>query len=220
MLLTNFKSQTSNKWVLNKKKILNKKATKLNFSLKNTFNLNYTKTLINVPNRWNLLIFSRINSKVFYFFSSTYYFKFSIFTPKVLLNFDYNSRTLQLMSLYSNNFYKLYINEIKSIFNCFHKPFFLKIKFKGKGYYIFKNKRNTITPQFGYAHRLYIYAYFISVLFLSKTSIFLFGLVKTDVLSIGKSVKMMRNINIFTGRGVRFARQIIYKKAGKVSSYK
>jgi hypothetical protein len=26
--------------------------------------------------------------------------------------------------------------------------------------------------------------------------------------------------NIFTGRGVRFARQIIYKKTGKVSSYR
>jgi len=30
----------------------------------------------------------------------------------------------------------------------------------------------------------------------------------------------MRPINIFTGRGVRFAKQIIYKKAGKVSSYR
>ena len=27
----------------------------------------------------------------------------------------------------------------------------------------------------------------------------------------------MRSINIFTGRGVRFSRQIIYKKTGKVS---
>jgi hypothetical protein len=30
----------------------------------------------------------------------------------------------------------------------------------------------------------------------------------------------MRPINIFTGRGVRFSRQIIYKKVGKVSSYR
>jgi hypothetical protein len=33
-------------------------------------------------------------------------------------------------------------------------------------------------------------------------------------------IKSMRPINIFTGRGVRFSRQIIYKKVGKVSSYR
>ena len=96
----------------------------------------------------------------------------------------------------------------------------MKIKFKGKGYYIFKNKRNTITPQFGYSHRIYIYSYFTSVLFKSKTSILLFGLTSEDIISSGFIIKKTRPINIFTGRGVRFSRQIVYKKAGKVSSYK
>lgn len=220
MLLYSFKNQISTKLVSNRKKSINRKVSKFNFFLKNSFNLNYTKTIINVPNSWQLIILSKLNSKIFYFFSPIYFFQFNLFNHKIFINFDYNTSTLQLTSLYNNNFYKLYINYVKSIFNCFHKPFFLKIKFKGKGYYIFKNKRNTITPQFGYAHRLYIYAYFISVLFLSKTSIFLFGLIKKDVLNVGKSIKLMRSINIFTGRGVRFARQIVYKKAGKVSSYK
>jgi hypothetical protein len=30
----------------------------------------------------------------------------------------------------------------------------------------------------------------------------------------------MRRMNIFTGRGVRFAKQIVYKKTGKVSAYR
>jgi len=106
------------------------------------------------------------------------------------------------------------------LLKAFYSPLFLKIKFKGKGYYIYKNKRNTITPQFGYAHRLYLYSYFTSVKFLSKTSIIIFGYQLQDLIQIGLGVKQMRPINIFTGRGVRFSRQIIYKKVGKVSSYR
>ena len=60
----------------------------------------------------------------------------------------------------------------------------------------------------------------IKVKFLSKTKVMLFGLVKKDILLSAHSLKRKRSINIFTGRGVRFARQIVYKKTGKVSSYR
>jgi len=91
------------------------------------------------------------------------------------------------------------------LLKAFYSPLFLKIKFKGKGYYIYKNKRNTITPQFGYAHRLYLYSYFTSVKFLSKTSIIIFGYQLQDLIQTGLGIKQMRPINIFTGRGVRFS---------------
>jgi hypothetical protein len=35
-----------------------------------------------------------------------------------------------------------------------------------------------------------------------------------------KEFKQARPINIFTGKGIRFTKQIIYKKTGKVSSYR
>jgi ribosomal protein L6P/L9E len=98
--------------------------------------------------------------------------------------------------------------------------FFNKLKFKGKGYYIFKNLRNTIAPRFGYSHRLYIYSYYVSVKFLSKTCILLFGLNKKDILQVSFELYYTRTCNIFTNRGIRFAKQIIYKKAGKISSYR
>tara|TARA_B100000795_G_scaffold73607_1_gene52083 strand:- start:7717 stop:7854 length:138 start_codon:yes stop_codon:yes gene_type:complete len=41
-----------------------------------------------------------------------------------------------------------------------------------------------------------------------------------DLLLVGGQIKALRPINIFTGRGVRFNKQIIYKKTGKVSSYR
>jgi amino acid transporter len=36
--------------------------------------------------------------------------------------------------------------------------------------------------------------------------------------SVGNALSQY--INVFTGRGVRFARQVIYKKTGKVSTYR
>ena len=61
------------------------------------------------------------------------------------------------------------LNELVSSFS---RVFFIKLKFKGKGYYLYKNARNTITPQFGYAHRIYKYNYTTAVKFLSKTKVF------------------------------------------------
>ena len=102
----------------------------------------------------------------------------------------------------------------------FYKPFFIKLKFKGKGYYIYKNYRNTITTQFGHSHRINIYSYFTYVKFLSKTKIILFGFHKNDIALTKTQLFNTKPINIFTGRGIRFNRQLIYKKAGKISSYR
>jgi len=102
----------------------------------------------------------------------------------------------------------------------FTLPVFLKLKFKGKGYYIYKNRRNTITPQFGHSHRIYIYSYFTTVRFLSKTSVLLFGFSKNDLFRVGYQIKHARPINLFTGRGVRFNRQILYRKTGKISTHR
>jgi len=122
--------------------------------------------------------------------------------------------------LCTNNFVSSYLSHVKKTLSVFTKPVFTKIKFTGKGYYIYKNSRSTIAPQFGFSHRLYIYSNFISVKFLGKTKVMLFGFIKTDVLLVARQIKLRRSINVFTGRGVRFSRQVVYKKPGKVSSYK
>jgi hypothetical protein len=158
--------------------------------------------------------------KSVFMYSATYFFCLPIPTGKVDVRYSQNSSVLSIHNLYINNYYRLFWTTMSQAIYTFYRPSFLKIRFKGKGYYIYKNKRNTITPQFGYAHRLYLYSYFVSVRFLSKTSIFLFGFVKSDLVTVGLGIKAMRPINIFTGRGVRFSRQIIYKKVGKVSSYR
>ena len=130
------------------------------------------------------------------------------------------STTLGLEARLAYHKTKNFFGTLERFARLFSIPFLLKLKFKGKGYYVFKNKRNTVAPQFGFAHRLYLYAYSVLVKLRSKTKVFLCGLSKIDVLKVGHTFKNFRPINIFTGRGVRFTRQIIYKKTGKVSAYR
>jgi len=186
--------------------------------------LSNVNTLMYIPSSWDFLILKplKVNSfnNILYLYSKFYFFKITFINYNLKWYFDKQSNVLRLSNLYTPNFFKLYINLLLNIFYSFSKIFFLKLKFKGKGYYIYKNSRNTITSQFGHSHRIYLYSVFISVKFLTKTTVFLFGSSKKDILTIGHSIKKTKPINIFTGRGVRFARQVIYKKTGKVSSYR
>jgi ribosomal protein L6P/L9E len=136
------------------------------------------------------------------------------------LFYDANTRILSFNNLYLTNYIAIYLFNFNKILSSFSVKHFIKLKFKGKGYYIYKNKRNTITPQFGYSHRHYLYGYFTSVKFRSKTSIMIYSLSYSNIIFYSFLLKALRPINIFTGRGVRFNKEIIFKKVGKVSSYR
>lgn len=178
---------------------------------------------IYVPYGWSLNILTpngKNNFKLLYLYSNSYYFNLPVPSQFSVIRFDSQASVLHLNYwLVCNHFY-LYTKLISFIFYSFSRIFFIKLRFKGKGYYIYKNKRNTITPQFGHSHRIYLYTSFVSVYFLSKVSIFIFGLSKHDVFKASVKVRNLKPINIFTGRGVRFTRQVIYRKVGKVSSYR
>ena len=215
--------QKLNKNVCNNKNSYSNKKTKRYGWLKtNKKQLNKFQLRLNIPSKWSFVFLKNYvkSQHVVYIYSNIYFFIIPIPQKFNLNQFDINTSTIILSSLYRTNYTFTYWTFFKQIFWSFNRPYFLKIKFKGKGYYIYKNKRNTITPQFGYAHRIYKYTFFTSVKFRTKTSIILFGLLKNDLITAGKNIQSMRSINIFTGRGVRFSRQIIYKKVGKVSSYR
>lgn len=177
-----------------------------------------------LPSPWDIYIlkkpFNYSISRTVILVSNAYYFKFSL--PKDVRFFYFDPYAFCLVIAFSPSApsWNIFNNKLNYLLSIFQKPFFFKIKFKGKGYYVFKGKRSTVTPQFGFAHRVYFYGFSISVKFLSKTIIFLFGLLKKDVLKFSNSFKRVKPINPFTGRGVRFAKQIIYRKTGKVSLYR
>jgi len=182
-----------------------------NLQLKSRSSVYSYKFLFLIPSLWTLLVVTSKNKNqlktILYVTSSTYFFKISLpfLNSKPVFN-----KQLKLLELNFYHFYhslSFYLNFIKALFLTFSLPLFLKLKFKGKGYYIFKNSRNTITPQFGFSHRIYVYSFSVLVKFLSKTTIFLFGLSKKDLLKNGLQIKNIRPINIFTGRGIRFTKK-------------
>ena len=179
---------------------------------------------IHLPMGWEFVALSpkqtTSNTCTVYLYRTHYFLNFTLPPHLKFYSFDTQTRTFSLSLPHTSYCYFYYLKTLNDLFSRFLRPYFLKIRFQGKGYYMYKNKRNTIAPQFGYAHRVYVYAQSTSVKFLSKTKILLFGLSRNDIVISGHNIKGIKPINVFTGRGIRFARQVIYKKTGKVSSYR
>ena len=130
------------------------------------------------------------------------------------------SRVIQTFAeadIYRFDSYQKMINNV--IKQCYFKNS-IKIRFEGKGYYLYKNLRNTLAPKFGFAHRIYLYYFLSWVKVLSKTKLLVYDNVKANLLNNAVNLKLLRSRNPFTGRGVRFGRDVRFKKRGKVSSFK
>jgi hypothetical protein len=177
-----------------------------------------------VPSDWHFVHLSGNKplqlAPLYYLYSKLYYFKLPIQKSLNALYFSQHSNVLCLMAKVTSPLHALFIKTLASTFLLFSKSWFLKLKIKGKGYYIYKNTRNTVTHQFGHSHRVYLYLTNLGIKFLSKTTIIIFGISKHDLLISSRKIFLSKPLNIFTGRGVRFSKQIIYKKTGKVSSYR
>lgn len=207
-------------------KLKNKfKIKTLNFSFSKKLILNNFYLYMYLPINWNFIfIKNKINFKfknfIIYVYNDIYFFNMFVNQQFNYLYYDRQLNILKFNFLYNNNFYKTYWYWMKNLFYSFNLFFFKKIKFKGKGYYIFKNNRNTLVFQFGYSHKINIYFYYLTIKFLTKTSIMIFGLNKNELTNSSYQFLNIKKINIFTSKGIRFAKQIVYKKPGKISTYR
>ena len=118
-----------------------------------------------------------------------------------------------------NNFFKVYFYNFKKFLNQFSLFFFRKIKFSGKGYRIYKGYRNILALQFNKSHRVYSFFYYLGFKLLNKYNAIFFSKNTFFLNPFLYNFKYIRNINIFTLRGIRFSNQLIFKKIGKISSY-
>ena len=143
-----------------------KKYRLLRLSKKNLFykNINDRKSMLKVmlfiPSNLSVNISKNLNKSMYNFFMYNSYIKVNAFLPlkHFLISFDIETNTVLIIAISCNSYIKQYITNLMLTYNAFFKINFKKLKFKGKGYYIYRNARNTIAPQFGYAHRLYIYS--------------------------------------------------------------
>lgn len=180
------------------------------------------KTHLYIPSAWNSIIFHPRNSLFCncYIYSNNYFCYVPFPTTNVFYKYYKSNNVLSLYYFFKNNYDVLFWKTFKDIFFSFTSIFFKKIKFKGKGYYLFKNKRNTLAPQMGYSHRIRMYAYNTRIKFVAKTVVLFYGLNKQNIIDRTTCFFWIKPINVFTGRGIRFAKQIVYRKVGKISSYR
>lgn len=173
------------------------------------------------PCGWGLMLLtSKSGVCLCCMFSEDYFFFVPVPARSHFIRYDCSARALRFrlpFNLSSRGFYKLLLQRL---IVCVIGVFFRKIRFRGKGYYTYKNKRNVIAPQFGYSHVVRTYNPGLSLKFLTKTSILMFGLNAGLINARARAFFELRPINIFTGKGVRFSRQVIYRKTGKISSYR
>nr|YP_010725825.1 50S ribosomal protein L6 [Bakuella subtropica]WDY80870.1 50S ribosomal protein L6 [Bakuella subtropica] len=175
---------------------------------------------------WNLTVFKTVNSKqtIFVFSSSNYLF--SLPTPQVLTsNNSFNHLFLSNLGPHVSFFFGdkqtlQFRNQLEKVWFFANSFFFTKLKFRGKGYYLYKSRRNTLAFRFGYSHRVYKRTIAVFYRLFSKTEIFLWGGLDSSLNNFGYSLKLIRPYNQYTGKGVRFLRQITYRKLGKVGSYR
>ncbi len=190
-------------------------------------NINPVNLLFYIPKSWNFVIIKKKynnsvvdNKFIFCFFNNVYFFIYPLNLFFSNWTCSLNPAIFSLYLIHRSNYVRTFWTRLTAIFHSFTKIFFIKLKFKGKGYYIYKNKRNSVALQFNYSHIKRLYFYFTYVKFLSKTSILIYGIDRRTLITAGDLLMETRPINIFTGKGVRFTRQILYRKTGKVSSYR
>lgn len=224
MLYSLTRVSTLDKRLKNKRLRLNLRDRRAGFPLPRFNSYPSGKSFLQIPLGWDFIALRQPSSPFtdtrFYAYTDTYFINIGTISSTRCLNYNPQTRVISFFYLTSSPICQSFVRALGLTLSRFYRPFFLKVRFKGKGYYMYKSRRNTIAPQFGYAHRVYVYAQATSVKFLSKTKVLIFGLSKRDIFIAAHSIKKTKPINIFTGRGVRFARQIIYRKTGKVSSYR
>lgn len=177
---------------------------------------------IGIPLGWQYVAFKNREKPLykFFYYSKNYYISFGLLTAtKTSVKIDTSSAIIMFYSYFVNGGFHLFWKWLKKVLYTTTYKYALRIIFKGKGYYLYRNKRNTLTPQFGYAHRMFFYSYFTRIVYLRKTKFVFHSSSFYDLRVAGHGLISLRPINIFTGRGVRFRKQTVYKKDGKISTY-
>lgn len=163
-----------------------------------------------------LLVSNTLKKQNSLFLYSNVYF---ITVPLNFLSFYTKLKTVTHLSIKNYNIPSLTTLVVSSNLTGLFFLKSLKFVFSGKGHKLTFNKKFTITFNFGHSHIYYLYNYNAKPLLTLKTKGFFLGINSFFLKNSARNLKNSKSINTFTGKGVRFTKQIIRKKTGKVSMY-
>jgi len=113
-----------------------------------------------------------------------------------------------------------HVIDFNNFFYSFTFFFFRKFKFIGKGYKISKIKiKKSFKFYFGYSHKIFLVYGGAQLRRLTKYKLFLLGTNRKSLQEITLILQNIRRLNMFTKRGLRATKQIIFKRPGKKSTY-
>lgn len=169
-----------------------------------------------IPYNINYLLIEnkKKSNKFIYLYNDDYYFCIKV-NNSIFINKDAN--TIKLSDDSFNNKNKLFNNELSKFLFSWDNLFFNKIKFTGKGFK-FKKKINNLFLYFNRAHKCFFIGNNIILKRLSKNKVILLKNNYNHLINDSILIRNIRYNNIFTKRGLRFSRQIIYKKKGKTAA--
>lgn len=168
-----------------------------------------------IPYNLNFILIENkfTNYKRIYFYNDNFYFFTNQFNNKIFI--DKNTNIIKIKCI-NNDFNKSYSTEINNFLISWDSFFFKKIKFVGKGFK-FKKKINNLFLFFNRAHKCFFIGNNIILRRLSKNKVILLKNNYKHLIYDCLIIKKIRWLNIYTKRGLRTVRQIVFKKRGKTA---
>jgi hypothetical protein len=139
---------------------------------------------------------------------------------KSIWSFDCENKSIVGLGNAINYQWGKMMNVINHKMFIFESMFFEKITFKGKGFKLTsKKKTNFLHFLFGHSHMKVIFLKKVKMKRLSKYKYFFKSKIEKKLKDSARLISNIRPLNIFTKRGLRRSRQVVYKRKGKKSTY-
>ena len=173
---------------------------------------------INIPITFDIIVYENKNNKndlTIILYNKIYSLTIVNIRKKIKINLESYSILINKINSSDNEKNNLHFKQINKFLKTFEFYFFIKIKFKGKGFKIkFNKKLKIIKFFFGRSHlTLFKLKKITKYKFILKS--LNFWKLKTNAIKITK----IKPINVYTLRGIRLSNQSISKRKGKKSSY-
>jgi len=110
-----------------------------------------------------------------------------------------------------------FTNSISQLIYASSEGFRNELKIMGVGYR-FLTHLNLVVLKLGYSHLvIYLVPYALNIYKKGKTSLIIFGSKHNLLSEIGMFIRLFRIPNVYTGKGIRFKKEILILKQGKVN---
>lgn len=179
--------------------------------------------IINIP--LNIKIVYWLNKKSdknvnIFLFDNSKNLKLNVKIEKSGINHDLYSNSIILEKKIIFNHKNKVSSNLYNLLKSWNSYFFIKIKFKGKGFRIrFLKKLKLVKFFFGRSHKTFMLFKFVMVKRINKYKFIIKGLKKEKLIENSKKITNIKPINFYTLRGLRKSRQIIFKRKGKKGTY-